>query len=142
MEKKKIVFFAECAGGVEEYLYLFLKKFNSEKYEKYLIVSYNFKNYKEKFKNICTEIYFIDIKHEIDFLKDIKAIKQFRKVISKIKPDILYLHSSKAGGIGRLALLFNKKIKIIYNAHGWYFNAEISNTKKKMYVLIERILAK
>ncbi len=142
MEKKKIVFFAECAGGVEEYLYLFLKKFNSEKYEKYLVVSYKYKWYEEKFKSICKNIYFINLEHEIKLLKDIKAIKQFRKIIKEIKPDILYLHSSKAGGIGRLALWFNKKVRIIYNAHGWYFNAEISDIKKKIYVIIEKILAK
>ena len=142
MEKRKIIFFAECAGGVEEYLYLFLKRFNREKYEKYLVVSYKYKDYEEKFKSICKNIYFIDVEHEINPLKDIKAIIQFRKIIKKIKPDILYLHSSKAGGIGRLALWFNKKIRIVYNAHGWYFNAEISDIKKKIYVIIEKILAK
>ena len=142
MKKKKIVFFAECAGGVEEYLFFFLKKFNNENFEKYLVVSQNYKDYEKKFKKICKKIFFIDVDHKINPIKDIKSIIQFKKIIKEIKPDIIYLNSSKAGGVGRLALWFNRKVKIIYNAHGWYFNAEISEIKKKIYVLIEKILAK
>ena len=51
------------------------------------------------------------------------------------------MHSSKAGAIGRIALVFNFKAKKLYNAHGWYFNAQISDKKKKIFALIEKILA-
>lgn len=51
------------------------------------------------------------------------------------------MNSSMAGAVGRIALLFNAKIKTIYNAHGWYFNAKISDKKKKIYAIIEKILA-
>ena len=78
---------------------------------------------------------------EINMKSDLKAIKEVRKIIKKEKPDIVYLHSSKAGAIGRIALMFSKKIKIFYNAHGWYFNAQISKKKKIVFRIIEKILA-
>ena len=62
--------------------------------------------------------------------------------MKNIHPNIVYCHSSKAGAIGRIALLLNRKIKVIYNAHGWYFNAEIPKVKKKIFAYIERMLAK
>ena len=141
MQKKKIVHIAQSAGGVQEYLYMFLKNFDDENYENYLVVSQDYENNKEKFMDYVKDIYIVPMQREIQLKSDLKSIKEIRKVLKKIKPDIVYLHSSKAGALGRIALLFNFKVKILYNAHGWYFNAQISNKKKKIFALIERILA-
>lgn len=128
-------------GGVLEYLYMFLKNFKNEDYENILIVSQDYEKSLEKFKNIVKEIYIVPMTREIKLKQDIKSILEVRKLLKKIKPDILYLHSSKAGAYGRIAMLFNHKTKILYNAHGWYFNADMSPKKKKIIALIEKILA-
>ena len=141
MQKKKIVHIAQSAGGVQEYLYMFLKNFNDENYENYLVVSQDYENNIKKFIDYVKDIYIVPMQRDIQLKFDLKSIKEIRKVLKKIKPDIVYLHSSKAGALGRIALLFNFKVKILYNAHGWYFNAQISNKKKKIFALIERILA-
>ena len=39
----------------------------------------------------------------INFKRDIKALKELRKIIKEEQPDIIHLHSSKAGVLGRLA---------------------------------------
>lgn len=141
MQKKKIVHIAQSAGGVQEYLYMFLKNLKDENYENYLVVSQDYENNKEKFVDYVKDIYIVPMQRDIQLKFDLKSIKEIRKVLKKIKPDIVYLHSSKAGALGRIALLFNFKVKILYNAHGWYFNAQISNKKKKIFELIEKILA-
>ena len=141
MQKKKIVHIAQSAGGVQEYLYMFFKNFYDENYENYLVVSQDYENNKEKFMDYVKDIYIVPMQREIQLKSDLKSIKEIKKVLKKIKPDIVYLHSSKAGALGRIALLFNFKVKILYNAHGWYFNAQISNKKKKIFALIERVLA-
>lgn len=128
-------------GGVLEYLYMFLKNFKDENYENVLIVSQDYENKLDKFRNIVNDIYVINMTREIKLKQDIKTTLQVRKLLKKLKPDILYLHSSKAGAYGRIALLFNRKTKILYNAHGWYFNADMSQKKKKVIILIEKILA-
>lgn len=141
MKKKKIAFVAQSDGGVAEYLYMFLKFFDSEEYEKVLIVSNNYKNQEERFKPFVEEIIYLDMVRNLSPIKDFIGTIKLKKILKKIKPDIVYLNSSKAGGIGRLALWFNKKVKVIYNAHGWFFNAKISNKKQKLYAIIEKVLA-
>ena len=141
MEKKKIIHVAQSAGGVAEYLYMLLKNLDSNDYENILIVSEDYQAQLERFRPYVKNIYIVPMIRNINLKSDIKAIFKVRKIMKKEKPDIAYLHSSKAGAIGRLALLFDFKVKILYNAHGWYFNAKISDKKKKFFAIIERILA-
>lgn len=141
MPNKKIVHIAQSPGGVLEYLYMFLKNFNNNEYEHILIVSQDYEKDLGKFKSLVKDIYVVPMVRNIKIKDDIMSISKIRKILKRLKPDIVYLHSSKAGALGRIALLFNFKTKIIYNAHGWYFNAEISSKKKKIFVLIEKILA-
>lgn len=141
MAKKKVVYIAQSAGGVAEYLYMFFKNWKDKNYENILIVSQDYKEQLERFKPYTSNIYIIPMIREIELKNDIKAIYKVRKILKQIKPDIVYLHSSKAGAIGRIALAFNFRTKIFYNAHGWYFNAQISDKKKKIFALIEKMLA-
>lgn len=138
-QKIKVMHIAQSAGGVAEYLANLLKYMNKDLYENILVVSNDYNNEEELLRE-CDKHYFVEMIRKINFKSDIKAIKKIRKIVKNEKPDIIYLHSSKAGALGRLALFLNHKIKIIYNAHGWYFNADIGK-KKKIYQLIEKILA-
>jgi glycosyltransferase involved in cell wall biosynthesis len=58
--------------------------------------------------------------------KDASSFADIRKIIKLEKPDILHLHSPKAGGLGALAarMIKNKNAprKIIYTVHGWAWN--------------------
>ena len=140
--KIKIVHIVQSpCGGVSEYLYYFLKNFKNNDYENYIIASDKYNEYIEKFKKYCKKIYIVPMKRQINIISDLTSIFKIKKILKEIKPNIAYLHSSKAGALGRIAMLFNFKIKILYNAHGWYFNADIKNKKKNFYATIERILA-
>lgn len=141
-KRKKIIFIAQSfGGGVTEYLYMLLKGLDKNKYYCILLFSEEYKKQDERFKKIADKIYYIPMIRKINIKYDIKAIKQTRKIIKQEKPDVVYAHSSKAGAISRIALYFNSKIKKFYNPHGWYFNADISNKKKKVFLIIERLLA-
>ena len=72
--------------------------------------------------------------------QDLKSIIKLTKELKKLNPDIIHLHSSKAGVLGRIAcfLLFKKK-KIFYTPHGYAFlRTDISDFSKKMYWMIEK----
>lgn len=58
------------------------------------------------------------LKKRIDPLSDFRAFLGFRRVLREYKPDILHLHSSKAGALGRL---FSRRTraKIVYTVHGF-----------------------
>ncbi len=74
--------------------------------------------------------------------KVLPAIIQIRKHVRQLRPDIVHIHSSFAGFLTRTACFFSrKKPRIVYCAHGWSFNMDISPLKKRFLALIERILA-
>lgn len=72
---------------------------------------------------------------------DIKVIKELHEIEEQIRPDIIHLHSSIAGGIGRLA--FNgKKSTVIYTPHGYAHILMGPGIKSRMYKFMEQILGK
>lgn len=68
----------------------------------------------------------------------------FTKILVKEKPDIVHLHSSFAGVIGRIIILFClrlKKTKVIYCPHAFSFLMSNSDFKKKIFAYMELLLA-
>ena len=63
----------------------------------------------------------IDLKQTFSPIQVIKKVLSIRRYIKKLHPDIVYCHSSFAGGLGRLAVL-GLHCKVVYNPHGWAFN--------------------
>ncbi len=81
-----------------------------------------------------------ELTRDINTRKDLASFLQFYKLLKKETPNILHMHSPKAGGIGALAgqlynLTHRKKIKIIYTVHGWTFN-ENRNFISKIFIVI------
>jgi len=56
------------------------------------------------------------LKRSLSIKGDWETILYLRKVYNEYQPDIIHLHSSKAGLLGRLAL---PKKKIVYTVHGY-----------------------
>lgn len=79
---------------------------------------------------------------KINLVYDLKAIYELRKIITFEKPDIVHLHSSKAGTIGRLASI-GLKTKVIFTVHGWSFSDGVpSKSKKVLYKFVEKVMSK
>lgn len=72
---------------------------------------------------------------------DIKVIKELREIARRVQPDIIHLHSSIAGGIGRLAF-DGKKSTVLYTPHGYAHILMGPGVKSSIYKLIEKILGK
>lgn len=87
---------------------------------------------------------FIEVKNftrSINFEKDIKALMEIRKIVKEEKPDIVHLHSSKAGILGRIGI-HDKKIRMFYNPHGFSFlKLDDSKMKRFVYKAIEKCTA-
>ena len=65
--------------------------------------------------------------------KDIKAFIELRKIYRRYRPDIIHLHSSKAGLLGRLA--FPSK-KVVYTVHGF----DSIRLSFKVFLPLERLM--
>ncbi|ASK30357.1 glycosyl transferase family 1 [Chryseobacterium sp. T16E-39] len=152
LEKKiKIVQFVEAfGGGVYTYvkdLSNFLATHQSDmNCDIHLIYSPNRVELdKELFdKEIHPDIYLheLDMQRPINLKKDYTVIRETRKILKKIKPDIIHLHSAKAGVIGRLACQgFVSKKNIYYSPHGFSFvQQNISKTKVLFFKIIEYLM--
>lgn len=88
-------------------------------------------------------IFLPSLVREINPINDMKAIIELRKIIKKESPDIVHLHSSKAGVVGRIAAIgLRKRVKVIFTVHGWAFTDGVSSTlKKHLYRKIEKSVA-
>lgn len=94
---------------------------------------------KSEFSNGVNLIH-INMVREFSPLQDLKSVYELRKELKKINPDVIHLHSSKAGVLGRVAyfLLFKKK-KLFYSPHGFSFlRTDISRSVQNLYKLIEQ----
>lgn len=59
----------------------------------------------------------------------------------KVKPDVVHLHSSFAGLVGRIALS-PFRVKIVYQPHGISFDSDrVNGFKKHLYQFIEKFLS-
>lgn len=87
-------------------------------------------------------IYIPEMKREIDPFNDITAFKALKKVIKEFKPDIVHTHAAKAGTVGRLAAHSCKVPVVLHTFHGHVFHSYFSPLKTKLFIQIERHLAK
>lgn len=134
-EKKKILYIVEAmGGGVFTYIVdLANELVNSyDMYIAYAVRKQTPENYKDYFDK---RIHLIEVKNfgrAIDPAKDIAAFFEVKKIVAEIKPDVIHLHSSKAGAIGRVA--FNGKIPMFYTPHGYSFLMEnYKPMKRRMF---------
>lgn len=62
------------------------------------------------------------------------------RAIREFQPDILHLHSTFAGAVGRIPLLFKRsRPAVVYCAHGWAFTMQVPLVEKKIYASFERL---
>lgn len=142
MKKKRVLHIVESFGsGVFSFL---VDLINCTEKDFEITVAYGkrketLENFREYFSN---SIRFIEVKNfsrSINPIKDFKALIEVKKIIKDINPDVIHLHSSKAGFIGRFAANGNR-VKMLYNPHGFSFLMQDSSIiKRNLYWLIERI---
>lgn len=79
--------------------------------------------------------------HPIHAVQDVKAIREAKRWFEAIQPDLVATHSSKSGVVGRIAANL-AKVPNVFTAHGWAFNDGVQGFMPKIYVRIEKQLAK
>lgn len=80
----------------------------------------------------------------INPVADLKALNKIYRLIRTENPDVIHLHSSKAGVLGRLAaLLLGKRDQVFYSPRGFAFLREdVSPQKQKLFLRLERFASK
>lgn len=145
MKRKKVLYVVEAMGGGVFTYIVGLANELAKAYDMYLAYAVR-KQTPEDYESYFDErIHLVEVKNfarEINPIKDVKAFFEIQKIAKAIQPDIIHLHSSKAGALGRWA--FNgKKIPMFYTPHGYSFLMLNHNAlKRNIYKIIEKVSAK
>ncbi len=83
-----------------------------------------------------------ELKREISFKEDKKALKKIREIIREFQPDVVHTHASKAGALGRQAAIKEKVPVILHTFHGHVFHSYFGKVKTTFYKTVERKLAR
>lgn len=145
MNNKKILFVVEAMGGG---VFTYIVDLANELVDTYdMYIAYAMrpqtpKDYKSYFNK---RIHLIEVKNfarSINLMKEVKAFFEIKKIAKEIKPDIIHMHSSKAGALGRWA--FNgHNVPLFYTPHGYSFLMENYGIEKRtIYKAIETFSAK
>lgn len=82
------------------------------------------------------ECWRVDMAGQVRPWQDLRSLFKLIGLLARTKPDLLHLHSSKAGALGRLAaFLVCPSTFIIYTPHA------MAAFRSRLFLLIERILA-
>ena len=87
-------------------------------------------------------VYIPEMYRELHPFRDYKSYYKLRKLIEEFKPDIVHTHAAKAGAVGRLAASHSGVKVIIHTFHGHIFHSYFNPVKTRMFLEIERYLAK
>ena len=144
--KKKILMVCEAfGGGVFTYVSQLCNDMvdNFDVYLAYSLRPQTPKNYKDF---LDKHVHLIQVKSFgekglTSIPNDIKVIRELQAIERKVQPDVIHLHSSIAGGMGRLAFK-GKNNTVVYTPHGYAHILMGPGTKSKMYKLMESILGK
>lgn len=144
-EKKKLLYIVESmGGGVFTYIVELANKL-VEEYDVYIAYALRPQTPSDYASYFDEKIHLIKVENftrAINPVKDIKASAEIKKIVKNLKPDVVHLHSSKAGILGRL-VLSSKKQKLFYTPHGYSFLMENCSAKKrKVYEVIEKTFGK
>lgn len=84
----------------------------------------------------------IHIDRSIKPIENIKTISRLTKFFIEEKPDIVHVHTPVASVLGRIAAKRAKVPIVIYTAHGFYFHENMSKFKYKIFLNIEKHMAR
>lgn len=77
------------------------------------------------------------LKRSVNLFFDWHAISELSDSLADYRPDLVSLHSAKAGLLGRIACR-KQTVAVIFTAHGWSFAEGVSQPARVIYWLLER----
>lgn len=124
----------------------YLSRYMDERYETLLVSG--MKDDSEASSEFIAEsmglkpVYIPDMHRSINPLRDRKAFAAVKNIIREFKPDIVHTHAAKAGALGRLAAHQCGVPVIVHTFHGHVFHSYFHPLKTRVFLEIERYLAK
>ena len=104
-------------------------------------------------ENGIEPIYIEEMSRELS-PKDVVSLYKVYRELRRQRPDIVHTHTAKAGTIGRTAAMLYRwltwktligrpnKVSVVHTFHGHVFHSYYGSAKTKVFLLIEKLLAR
>lgn len=104
-------------------------------------------------ENHVKPIYIEEMSRELS-PKDVVSLRKVYRQLKREKPDIIHTHTAKAGTVGRIAGFFfrwmtwrtligkPRRVRMVHTFHGHVFHSYYGNLKTRIFLLIEKALAR
>jgi glycosyltransferase involved in cell wall biosynthesis len=79
---------------------------------------------------------------ELRPLRDLATAWQLYRIMRRERPDVVHTHKAKAGAVGRVAALLAGVPVRVHTYHGHVFHGYFGRVKTRLFVAIERALAR
>ncbi|WP_413666316.1 glycosyltransferase [Mucilaginibacter sp. Mucisp86] len=139
MSKKKILYITQSLGGIETYIRTVVEHIDKDKFEFVVVAPFS-----DGFSEFCNKrnikIYNIVRGRETSLFYDFILIFKLKKIIKQVKPDLVHLHSAKAGFIGRIACRM-ASVKSVFSPHGQSY-LSFTGIKRMVYFGLEVFVKK
>lgn len=137
--RKKVLFVATITRHIEGFHTPLLKLFKEKGWEVQVATGD-----KKKISKYCDKKYTIPIERSPYKLKNLKAIKELKKIIDKENYDIIHCHTPMGSVVARLAARHARKngTRVIYTAHGFHFFKGAPLINWLLFYPVEKYLAK
>lgn len=128
-------------GGVFEMIAMVLNHLDPEKYDIWLIYSLRPETPPDFKAMIHSNVNLVNLpmQREVSLLKDFRDLLALRQEMLRIRPDIIHLHSSKAGVLGRIAARACGIKPVFYSPHGFSFlRRDIGAGRRAFFIAMEK----
>src|SRR3954468_9921040 len=88
-------------------------------------------------------VYSVDsMSRPVRFVSDLRSLAAIYRILRREKPDIVHTHTAKAGALGRCAAILARVPVRIHTFHGHVFAGYFGTFKTRVFLAIERFLAR
>lgn len=135
----KLLYITQCYGGVGTYIRQVIDSIDYNKFS-LEIIGPNDDSFVEFCNAKSIKFHTVEMKRGLSPIKDTLALFQIRTLVKKINPQIVHLHSSKAGVLGRLATIW-LDMRVIFTPHAISYMS-FSGLKRSIFFLCEVLMKK
>lgn len=137
--RKKVLFVATITRHIEGFHTPLLKLFKERGWEVQVATGD-----KKEILKYCDKKYTISIERSPYKLKNLKAIKELKKIIEEENYDIIHCHTPMGSVVARLAARHARKngTRVIYTAHGFHFYKGAPLINWLLFYPVEKYLVK
>lgn len=143
-KKKKVMHLVESFGGGVYVIVKAIAEKSCDEFDVTIVYSRRAQTPEDFEEVVDKRIHLIPLQNftrSINLRKDLKAYFETKKILREVDPDILHVHSSKAGIIGRMAGK-SHRCKVLFTPHGYAFlQTNASFWKRTVYKFVEKAAA-